>query len=110
VILQIVPQPQPAQEILIDLFASSELQTAVSSSGNKVCSIVRLARIKALEYRQKQQIPVAALSVPVTQSELIFNLLFYQNQTPEAIADRLQIERSAVLRAVREFFAYLPPS
>ncbi len=110
VILQIVPQPQSAQEILIDLFASPDLQTAVSASGNKTCTIVRLARIKALDYRRKQQLPVAALPLPVKQSELIFNLLFYQNQTPEAIADRLQIDRSAVFGAVREFFAYLPPS
>jgi hypothetical protein len=106
VILQIIPHPQPAQEILVDLFASPELQTTLSPSANTTCVIVRLAREKALNYRQKQQLPAPALPAPTRQSELIFNLLFYQNQSPEVIAERLQIERSAVFGAIREFFAY----
>ncbi len=110
VILQIIPQPQQAQEILIDLFASPELQTRLSPTANITCFIVKLAREKALDYRQKQQLPAPALPSPTKQSELIFNLLFYQNQPPESIAERLQIQRSAVFGAIREFFAYPPPS
>lgn len=107
VILQIIPQPQQAQEVLIDLFASPELPAKLSTSANTTCLIVRLARLKALHYRQKQQLPMPASPAPAKQSELIFNLLFYQNQTPDAVAEQLQIQRSAVFGAVREFFGHL---
>ncbi|MEZ0539138.1 hypothetical protein ACAW75_05540 [Fibrella sp. Tmos10] len=111
VILQIVPQVLPAQEILVELFASPELQKNLStSSSNTTCLIVRLARAKALDYRQKQQTPVSSLPASGNESELIFNLLFYQNQTPDSIAERLKIQRSAVFGAVREFFANFLPS
>ncbi|MBO0952451.1 hypothetical protein [Fibrella forsythiae] len=110
VILQIIPQPQQAQEVLVELFASPELQAKLSASANTTCLIVRLARLKALHHRQQQQLPVSVLPEPAKQSELIFNLLFYQNQTPDAVADRLQIQRSAVFGAVREFFAHILPS
>ncbi|RYF76566.1 MAG: hypothetical protein EOO39_05440 [Cytophagaceae bacterium] len=110
VILQIIPQPQQAQEVLIELFASPELQAKLSASSNTTCLIVRLARAKALYHRQKQQLPISELPETTKQSELIFNLLFYQNQSPDSVADRLQIQRSAVFGAVREFFAHLLPS
>ena len=110
VILKIIPQQQQAQEVLVDLFASPDLQAALTPSANTTCVIVRLARAKALAYCQKNQLPVPTLPEEIRQSELIFNLLFYQNQTPESIAERLQIQRSAVFGAVREFFAYLLPS
>nr|ARK11477.1 hypothetical protein A6C57_14735 [Fibrella sp. ES10-3-2-2] len=110
VILKIIPQPQQAQEVLIDLFASPDLQAGLVPSANTTCVIVRLARGKALAYCKKNQLPIPALPAEIKQSELIFNLLFYQNQTPDVIAERLQIQRSAVFGAVREFFAYLLPS
>ncbi|WP_375448243.1 hypothetical protein [uncultured Fibrella sp.] len=105
-----MPQQQQAQEVLVDLFASSELPGNISAAANPTCTIVRLARAKALHYRQKQQLPVPARPTPARQSELIFNLLFYQNQTPDSVAEQLQIQRSAVFGAVREFFTHLLPS
>ena len=110
VILQLIPQPQQAQEVLVDLFASPELQAAMAATHNATCTVVRLARDKALEYRQRQQTPPPVLPVPTRQNELIFNLLFYQNQPAESVAERLQIQRSAVFSAVREFFAHFLPS
>ncbi|MEZ0483629.1 hypothetical protein [Fibrella aquatica] len=110
VILQIVPQPHQAQEVLLDLFTSSVWQKNLLPSSNSTCAVVHMARSKALEYRQKQQLPALDMPKSTTQSELIFSLLFYQNQSPDSIADRLQIKRSAVFGAVREFFASVLPS
>lgn len=110
VILKIVPNEQQAQELLVDVFASPELQAGLSPSANTTCIIIRLARARALAYLQKQQLPAQPLPESTKQPELIFKLLFYQNQTPESIAERLNIQRSAVFGAVREFFTYLLPS
>ena len=105
VILRIVPQLQPAQELLVDLFASPELQTT-SASKNTACIIIRLARAKAIAYRQKQPVPIAAPPAASTQADVIFDLMFCHNQSPDAIAEQLQIPRADVFNAVRAFFAH----
>jgi hypothetical protein len=109
VVLQIVPQPQHAQEILVDLFASPELQIDLPTSARTTCTIIRLAREKALDYRQRQHLPVFTLPESVSQPEQVFNLLFYQNQSHDSIAEQLQIQRSAVSKSIREFFGSVLP-
>lgn len=110
VILQIVPQPHHAQEILVDVFASPELQAKLPTSAHTTCTIVRLAREKAIKYQQWQHLPFRILPEPATQPEHVFNLLFYQNQSPDSIAEQLQIQRSAVSKSIREFFGSVLPS
>ncbi|MEZ0608968.1 hypothetical protein ACAW74_10660 [Fibrella sp. WM1] len=108
VILKIVPHQQHAQEILVEVFVSPELQANLPFSASTTCTIIRLARKKALEYRQKQQFPAHKATESLQQHEHIFNLLFYQNHSPESIAEGLQIQRPAVFSAIREFFGCLP--
>lgn len=113
VILKMVPNPQQAQEVLVELFASPELPSNLPFSASTTCTIVRLARQKALEYTQKQQVldHKAVQAGQLTNEQLaehIFNLIFYHNQSPESIAEGLQIQRPTVFRAIREFFGCLP--
>lgn len=111
VILKIVPQQQQAQELLVELFASPELQATPPAQKGMACTIIRLARARALAYRQKQPLPTSsALPSTSRQAELIFDLMFCHDLSPDAIAERLQIQRSDVFTAVREFFAYHLPS
>lgn len=107
VILKIVRQPQQAQEVLVDVFASPELQTNLPFSASTTCAIIRLARRKALAYGQNQQLPDYKIVEPTQQPEHIFNLLFYYNQSPESIAEGLQMQRPAVFNSIREFFGRL---
>ncbi|CCH02623.1 hypothetical protein FAES_4624 [Fibrella aestuarina BUZ 2] len=108
VILKIVPNPQQAQDVLIEVFAAPELQADLPFSASTTCTIIRLARKKALEYRQNRQLPTHKTTEAAQQAEHIFNLLFYHNQSPESIAEGLQIQRPTVFRAVREFFGFSP--
>lgn len=113
IILQIIPKEEVAQKVLIDLFASTQLQTWTGPSSHLACTIIRLARAKALE------VQVASSSIsysnPISSSssisaKRIFDLSFFQGQKPESIAERLKMPYSDVLKAIREYFQYLRAS
>ncbi|RYZ47812.1 MAG: hypothetical protein EOP49_20260, partial [Sphingobacteriales bacterium] len=59
VIMQIIPQPDLAQNVLIDLFASPEIASLPDSPSQAACAIVRMARTKALSAKSVE-LPVLA--------------------------------------------------
>lgn len=108
VITQIVAQPDIAQRVLIELFASAQMNLLPELPGNTACAVVRLARQKALEAR-----PVEPLVATGRESEFqpdlndnlpkfIFNLLFTKDFKPGTIAERLGMTHWDVLKAMRE--------
>ena len=107
VILQIVPEEQFAQEVLVDVFKPAQLNHLLKTSSHLTGAIIRLARAKALETREKlahrpdHREPVldGARYLP----EHIFDLSFRQGHTPDTIAGQLGIPRSEVLKAIREY-------
>ena len=110
VILQILPQPHLAQQVLVDVFASPELAAQSSPVSSMAVHIIRVARAKALAVKEKLTAtptlhaanqPVAAT---VDLPKLIFDLSFCEGCTPEQIAERLQMNRSDVLTAMHTYF------
>ena len=104
-ILQFLPQPYHAQEILADLFASLALQVNMPALAR---TITRLAREKALGYRQRQDLPIYSPPESADQPGQVVNLLFYQNQPHGSTSGQLQVQRSAIPRFIWEFFDLLP--
>ncbi|MFD2571618.1 hypothetical protein ACFSUS_13315 [Spirosoma soli] len=108
IILRILRQPEIAQQVLVDLFASPELASSGDFIKNPAVTIIRLARQKALDV----QSPTVKETPPSFQekeklSDLIFDLSFRQGYTPEAVAQQLQISYTDVMQAIRDHFAYL---
>lgn len=106
VISQIITQPDAAQNVLIDLFASTQMDSLHESPTNTACAIVRLARMKALEAKPAETLvsagPGARLSSTDNLPKLIFDLLFTRGFKPEVLAERLGITYWDVLKAMRE--------
>src|SRR5919199_4968621 len=91
IILRILRQPDLAQRVLVDLFASPELQQP-QTVHSPATTIIRLAREKALAARPKemQQNPLQQGRVsPKNEdlSALIFDLSFCQGYKPETVAE-----------------------
>ena len=107
VIVQIIPQPELAQRVLVDLFASVD-QQSISSSTNVGCTLIRLARQKALD--AKQETSSKELTTGDKSPKHVFNLSFYQGHKPELIAEKLQIPYSSVLTTIRDYFSILRTS
>jgi hypothetical protein len=114
IILRIIPDPDLAQRVLVDLFASSQLlsRTDAPTTGE----IIRLARAKALEARPITSSPVP-LSTPFPNTnnttdtaKLVFNLSFCEGCTLEAIAEKLNFSPTNVLKAFYTYFNYLRSS
>lgn len=113
IILQIVPQPHLAQEILVNVFSSPLLQSCNSYPFTFAVCVIKLARAKAVEAK-KQMMAIApthdakSSSAAENTPELIFDLAFRQGYSPEEVAERLQISKSEVLKAFHEFFKSFP--
>lgn len=107
VIRQIVSEPELAQALLIDLFASPQIASLHDTQPHTACAIVRMARMKALEARSGESMASAGLE---TQSgpddnlpKLIFELSFNKGFRLEAIAERLEMTYLDVLKAMRVY-------
>ncbi|QKZ11370.1 hypothetical protein [Spirosoma sp. KUDC1026] len=117
VILQIIPETDQAQRVLIDLFASSQIEEFNPADTRGLGStIIRLARSRALFARKtipsSSDLFTSTTSAPGNnkQAKFVFNLAFCQGFTPETIAQRLQIPYSSVMQAIHEYFLFLRTS
>jgi hypothetical protein len=109
IILQIIPQPHLAQEILVSVFSSPLLQACNSYPFSFAVCVIKLARSKAVEAKRKlEMIEPKNLENSSTfgdwTPQLIFDLAFRQGFTPEEVASKLNISKSEVLRAFHDFF------
>jgi DNA-directed RNA polymerase specialized sigma24 family protein len=109
IILQIIPQAHLAQEVLVSVFSSPQLQSCNSYPFTFAVCVIKLARAKAVEARRKLTalVPVEEdLTAPLDSSspQAIFDLAFRQGFTPEEVAGKLNISKSEVLRSFHEFF------
>ena len=109
IILQIVPQPHLAQEILVNVFASPQLQACNSYPFTFAVCVIKLARAKAVEAKKK----LVAIGTDGAEHapenhdrspQRIFDLAFRHGFTPDEVAQKLQISKSEVLKAFHDFF------
>ncbi len=113
IILRIIPQPQAAQSILIDLFSSPELTACVNDPLHAAGEIIRLARTKALAARPVSEDPADSKPASTTNDtveKVVFDLSFCQGYTPDAIAEKLQLSRTNVLKFIYSYFRDLRSS
>ena len=108
IILQIVPQPHLAQEILVNVFASPQLQACNSYPFTFAVCVIKLARAKAVEAKKKLMAigtdgSEHALENHDRSPQRIFDLAFRQGFTPDEVAQKLQISKSEVLKAFHDF-------
>ncbi len=107
IILQIIPQPHLAQEILVNVFASPLLQSCNSYPFTFAVCVIKLARAKAVEAK-KQMMAIAphndSHSTLESTPELIFDLAFRQGFSPDEVAEKLKISKPEVLKAFHDFF------
>lgn len=111
VILQIIPQQEVAQEVLVNLFTSPQLNQCVESPATTSCAIIRLARQQALE--ASRSLPSFSAQLPIEKNNLpktIFDLSFRQGYEPRIIAEQLQIPYAEVIKSIRDYFKYLRTS
>ena len=109
IILQIIPQPHLAQEVLVNVFSSPQLQSCNSYPFSFAVCVIKLARAKAVEAKRKLNalVPVDedfSASLDSTSPQAIFDLAFRQGFTPDEVAGKLNITKSEVLRSFHEFF------
>jgi hypothetical protein len=106
VITQIIPQPDTAQNVLIDLFASAEIRSLPDSPSQTACAIVRMARARALHAKPAEPHALPGLKLTsdpnVNLPELVFDLSFKKGFRLDAIAERLELTYFDVLKAIRE--------
>ncbi|MES2518166.1 MAG: hypothetical protein V4585_08670 [Bacteroidota bacterium] len=106
VILQIIPQENLAQDTLVNVFSTLSVNECKNCAVGSAIYIIRKARIKAIEVKNKisnfvnDQIPNGEAAL----REMIFELSFRQGQTPEVIAQRLNVPKTQVLKAIYEHF------
>ncbi|GAB3776203.1 hypothetical protein GCM10028818_21470 [Spirosoma horti] len=119
VILRIIPEPKRAQAVLIDLFSSPELIASAEIPAHTAGEIIRLARVKALAAK-----PVNSASSPILSNSdandqfdtndnlenIVFNLSFCQGYSLEAVAEKLQLSRTNVLKSIYTYFKHLRSS
>lgn len=108
IILQIIPQPHLAQEILVSVFSSPLLQSCNSYPFTFAVCVIKLARAKAVEAK-RQMMAIAPFndngpSQKESTPELIFDLAFRQGFSPDEVAEKLHISKAEVLKAFHEFF------
>ncbi|KAB7732588.1 hypothetical protein F5984_01125 [Rudanella paleaurantiibacter] len=107
VILQILPQAPQAQEVMLDLFTSTDLLKVPNPTGNMALTIIRLARAKALEAKSRLGVPLPSTVDPDTAKanlpDTVFNLSFRQGYSIEAIAEKLQLTKAEVLKAIHDY-------
>lgn len=113
IILQIVPQPELAQQALVTLFLSPQLEQCIGPLSSPACAIIRLARLMALEVNPTSL--SAKTGFPDTTTDLdeenkskqIFDLSFCQGYELSTIAERLKIPYTEVMASIRNYFQYL---
>ncbi len=103
-ILQIIPEPEQAQRILIDLFSSPQVKSYTEFSNRVSCGIIRLAREKALAARPATL--TKSLTVNDTTDKSAFDLSFYKGHTIDEIADKMQLSRAGVLTKISSYFKH----
>lgn len=106
VILQIIPQEQLAQEILVDLFNFSPLLSCNEGMSEAIC-IIRHARNKALEFSNRFQslLQTNGNSSSVDSDSLpkaIFDLAFKQGLSIDIIAIKLSLSKEATMKAISQ--------
>lgn len=108
IILNILPDPTMAQEVLLNLFASSQLKACDNYPFSYAGCVIKLARSKALEAKAK----VVSLSPGsedgeanlVNSPDTIFDLSFRKGLSIDLVAERLNISRQDVLKGIHVFF------
>ncbi len=114
VILQIIPQPELAQQVMVDLFASPQLEQCIKAPTSPGCNIVRLARSKALEANLRATSSAPLSEPPQSKDDnaasLVFDLSFRQGYPLRTVAERLQIPYADVMKSIRNYFKYLRTS
>ena len=109
IILQIIPQPHLAQEILVNVFSSPQLQSCNSYPFTFAVCVIKLARAKAVEAKRKLMSIApenieSAYNREDSSPQVIFDLAFRQGYTPDEVAQKLNIPKSEVLKAFHDFF------
>ncbi|GAB4050829.1 hypothetical protein [Spirosoma litoris] len=107
IILKIIPEPELAQKVLIDLFASLHIKSYTENGHRISIEIIRLARIKALEASppRSNKFPfVQDTMVNDDLEKLVFDLSFYKGYSTEEIANKLQLSQTNVLSMVYAYF------
>ena len=106
VILQILPQENLAQDTLVSVFTTLSVQDCRSCQFGSAIYIIRQARTKAIEVKNKLSNNVidTLFFDGKSVSEMIFELSFRQGQAPELIAQRLNIPKAQVLKEIYEYF------
>ena len=107
IILQILPQVHVAQEVLVSVFSSPQLQSCNSYPFTFAACVIKLARAKAVEAKRKLTALAPAGAENAygdTSPQSIFDLAFRQGFTPDEVADKLNISKNDVLRSFHEFF------
>jgi hypothetical protein len=112
IILRIIPEPERAQAVLIDLFSSPPLTPLADLTTPTGSEIVRLARMKALMARSESsaQPPSSVTNTNDTAEKVVFDLSFSQGYSLEAISDKLHMPRTNVLKSIYTYFQYLRSS
>lgn len=119
VILRIIPEPERAQTVLIDLFSSPQLTVCAEIQTHTAGEIIRLARLKALAAKPGDPVSSPILSNSATNGHfdtndtienIVFDLSFCQGYSPEAIAEKLQLSRTNVLKSIYTYFKHLRTS
>ncbi|GAB3928344.1 hypothetical protein [Larkinella terrae] len=108
IILQILPQNQ-AHEVLLEVFKSVNLLSFSNPAVSPAITIIRMARAKAFEYKEKtgqaQREQIEPISSTGSYSpESIFDLTFRQGYSFEAISEQSGISKPEILRAIRDYF------
>ncbi|WP_460972096.1 hypothetical protein [Spirosoma migulaei] len=107
IILQIIPEPELAQTVLIDLFTSSQLRPYAEEALLGSRDIIRLARAKALESRPERLTKSVAIQDSITNDsigKLVFDLSFYRGYSIGEIATQLQLTQTNVLTLIHDYF------
>lgn len=112
IILHIISEEELAQAVLVDLFTSLHFTSHTKSFTTG--EIIRLARAKALAARPVPSgtaLTSGSASGNTTETaKLVFNLSFCQGYTFEAIAEKLQLSPTNVLKALYLYFRQFPSS
>lgn len=108
IVLQIIPQPQLAQEILADVFSSPLLLTCNSYPFSYAACVIKLARAKAVEAKRRMMTlssqDSTSTDIDEVTSQHVFELAFCNGYSPDEVADKLSISKLEVLKALHNFF------
>ncbi|WP_460940523.1 RNA polymerase sigma factor sigma-70 region 4 domain-containing protein [Spirosoma humi] len=119
IILRIIPEPERAQAVLIDLFSSPQLNECADIPAHTAGEIIRLARLKALAAKSADPVSSPILSTSDTNGHFntndnlentVFDLSFFQGYSLETVAEKLHLSRTNVLKFIYAYFKHLRSS